>query len=311
MELRTIRIFVMVAKYLSFSKVADNMFLSQSSISKYISSLERELGHELFFRNTKSVSLTEFGREFLPHAQTLLAEEDRTKLFLSNYNTQQVNKFYTLGVAASLAYAPADRMLFQLVLAVERLKAEYPDVLLRLKYVPDDQLFPMLGEATIDLALFNTCKENVKWMMPDALETIILLNQRNYLLYPAGWGRFSTLEEISPHVRCILLAPDPAPRALTSRLCLAIEANPTILLCSHWSEMFIELLYQQAAGIVPGNLLPLAKHCNINSFDLDDRFLSCINLAWSKNNKSSRLFAIRDVLKEVLSLEQEDEIFTA
>lgn len=161
----------------------------------------------------------------------------------------------------------------------------------------------MLGEATIDLALFNTCKENVKWMMPDTLETIILLNQKNYLLYPANWGYFSSLEEISPYVRCLLLAPDPAPRTLTSRLCLVMEANPTILLCNHWSEMFIELLYQHAAGVVPSNLLPLAKHCNINSFSLDDRFLSCINLAWSKNNKSSRLFAIRDVVKEVLSLE--------
>lgn len=44
MELKSVRIFVMAAKYLNFSKVAETLFLSQSSISKYISSLENELG---------------------------------------------------------------------------------------------------------------------------------------------------------------------------------------------------------------------------------------------------------------------------
>lgn len=51
-----------VAKYLSFSKSSNALFISQSAISQSISRLEEELGYKLFVRSTKSVELTEKGK---------------------------------------------------------------------------------------------------------------------------------------------------------------------------------------------------------------------------------------------------------
>lgn len=75
MEIRTLKYFVAVARQLSFSHAAESLFVTQSSLSKNISALEKELGVELFIRKGHSIALTPAGEELLSGAETLLAEE--------------------------------------------------------------------------------------------------------------------------------------------------------------------------------------------------------------------------------------------
>lgn len=69
------REFVEIARLGSFSAAAEQLFISQSSLSKHIAALEKELGATLFQRSTRSVELSEFGAASLPYAQKL-AEMD-------------------------------------------------------------------------------------------------------------------------------------------------------------------------------------------------------------------------------------------
>lgn len=52
------RIFYITAKLGSISKAAKELFTSQPAVSQSIKLLEGKLGGELFYRNTKGVSLT-------------------------------------------------------------------------------------------------------------------------------------------------------------------------------------------------------------------------------------------------------------
>lgn len=61
MELFHLRYFMTVAKYENFSKAADELYISQPSISKAVLSLEKELGVTLFQRRGKRVQLNEAG----------------------------------------------------------------------------------------------------------------------------------------------------------------------------------------------------------------------------------------------------------
>lgn len=72
MDFKQIEAFVNVAKYRSFSKAAEAIFLSQPTISAHISNLEKELNTVLFDRSSKEVSLTPSGRIFLDYAVNLL-----------------------------------------------------------------------------------------------------------------------------------------------------------------------------------------------------------------------------------------------
>ncbi len=62
MTSRQIECFMVVVKNMSFSKAADELFISQPSVSRYISGLEEELGVKLFIRGNKYIALSEAGR---------------------------------------------------------------------------------------------------------------------------------------------------------------------------------------------------------------------------------------------------------
>lgn len=69
MELAQLEAFIQVAHHRSFSRAAEALFLTQPSVTARIQSLEREIGERLFERTGRSVTLTDAGHAFMPHAQ--------------------------------------------------------------------------------------------------------------------------------------------------------------------------------------------------------------------------------------------------
>ena len=72
MDLSALQAFVAVAQNASFSHAAEQLFVSQSAISKRIAQLETDIKAQLFDRIGRKVALTEAGHALLPRAQRLL-----------------------------------------------------------------------------------------------------------------------------------------------------------------------------------------------------------------------------------------------
>ena len=70
------RVFLRVAETESFSTAAKQLGLGQPAVSKQISALEEQLGARLLHRTTRSITLTDEGREFLGHARHAIAATD-------------------------------------------------------------------------------------------------------------------------------------------------------------------------------------------------------------------------------------------
>ena len=79
-KLTCMSIFAQVADAGNFSKVAIEQGLSNSAVSKYVATLERDLGVQLLNRTTRKLSLTEGGADYLLHCKYVLeylADADR------------------------------------------------------------------------------------------------------------------------------------------------------------------------------------------------------------------------------------------
>ncbi|QIL78645.1 LysR family transcriptional regulator [Diaphorobacter sp. HDW4A] len=81
---RQLRMFLALSESLNFSKTAEQLFITQPSLSKTIRDLEDALGVTLFERTTRSVQLTDSGRQLATVARTVIGEYDAGLLRMQN-----------------------------------------------------------------------------------------------------------------------------------------------------------------------------------------------------------------------------------
>ncbi|MDO4503454.1 MAG: LysR family transcriptional regulator [Coriobacteriia bacterium] len=135
--------FVQVANNLNFRRAADELHLSQPTVSKQVSSLEEELGETLFIRNTREVSLTSFGSSFLPDAREILR--------LSYAAAERARK-RAEGTELAIGYSdPNDLMRLSPVL--DRIRQERPSFHVTLNLGPRDANVDKLAREQLDVVL--------------------------------------------------------------------------------------------------------------------------------------------------------------
>ncbi len=72
MDISYLREFVTLADIRNYTEAADALYISQSSLSKHIAAIEKELGTALFDRSTRRVTLTPAARMLLPYASHIV-----------------------------------------------------------------------------------------------------------------------------------------------------------------------------------------------------------------------------------------------
>lgn len=97
-SIRHLRAFVEVANSGSFTRAAESLHLTQSTLTATIKQLEAQAGLKLFDRTTRRVLLSGEGEHFLPVAEKLISDFDTAFNDLQATATQQQGK---VGIAAS------------------------------------------------------------------------------------------------------------------------------------------------------------------------------------------------------------------
>lgn len=88
MELRVLNYFLAIAREENFTRAAQQLHITQPTLSRQIADLEQELGVKLFIRSNHNIILTEDGMILKRRAQEILSLADKTKRdFLQNDET--------------------------------------------------------------------------------------------------------------------------------------------------------------------------------------------------------------------------------
>ena len=72
MEIKQLEYFVAASECRSFNKAAQCLYTSQPNVSKVVSSLEKELGRELFERKNRGIQLMPYGETVREYALSVL-----------------------------------------------------------------------------------------------------------------------------------------------------------------------------------------------------------------------------------------------
>jgi DNA-binding transcriptional LysR family regulator len=98
---RQLKAFVLAARHQSFSRAAEQLFITQPGMSMLVRELEGQLGFRLFDRTTRKVTLTELGKELLPIAEHSLLEFESAALSIGRSAT--ANRRLAIGATPLIA----------------------------------------------------------------------------------------------------------------------------------------------------------------------------------------------------------------
>ena len=89
MNLKQLEAFIKVSDSKSFSKAAQELYLTQPTVSAHIQTLEKELKVRLFVRNTKTVKLSEDGKTLYQYARQMIELEQEIQSMFSKAAEQK------------------------------------------------------------------------------------------------------------------------------------------------------------------------------------------------------------------------------
>ena len=309
MELKSLRVFVQTAKYLNFSRVAETLFLSQSSVSKYISTLEDEIGQKLLVRDTKSVKLTDFGWRFLPYAERMLQEEERTLQFIHQKNGQEKEQTLNVCINAELQISPPNLLLFHVIRSIKEFRTKEPSCGVQLRFCPASEIQKGMRDNAIDLALMDINTDRVGDQIYPNTDYIELDYSPNYLLYSPERGEYESFEDFVSNVDTVIYASDPTPLSLTFDFMQKTMSHPTLRPCDTWVDLFLQVMDGSGCGIVPAQLVPLAEECGLKYFSLKPLNLaSSVYAVWRDDKKSASLDCLLNALLHEFSTQTQKDI---
>jgi DNA-binding transcriptional LysR family regulator len=176
LTLRQLRAFAAVAEAGSFTAAARQLHLTQSALSVLVRELEREMGVQLLDRHTRSVQLSDAGREFLPSVHRLLGDLAGAVAGVTDLRDKKKG---VLRLAAPQLMACT---LMPRVIALYR--DRYPDVEVRLSDTLPEHLLAGVTAGDVELAVGQDVA--VGGGANAAVERRTLLRDRHWLICPPG-----------------------------------------------------------------------------------------------------------------------------
>ena len=248
MELRHLRYFVALAEYLSFTKAADRVHVTQSTLSHQIRQLEDEVGQPLFDRIGKKVVTTEAGELFLGFAARALKEVDLGLAMLKPgggglTGEVRIGATHTFNIGL----IPECMALFL---------ARHPTVRLRVDELPADQISTKLRAGELDIGIaYRPSDPSGLWFEPLYNEEMVLVVSDAHPL--AGRKRIRMVEL---HQQRLVLMPGYfSTRTLLDECFKASGAEPLVVAeMSTIAPMLGLVLRSQIGTIAATNAVPAA-----------------------------------------------------
>ncbi|AVF34585.1 LysR family transcriptional regulator [Rahnella sikkimica] len=163
-ELRHLRYFIAVAEELHFGRAAVRLHISQPPLSQQIQALEAHVGAALFYRNNRSVRLTQAGQAFLQEARQILLRVDEAAAQAARIHRGEAGNL-TLGLTSS---APFMRRVSR---TLHHFRLTYPGVNIRIEQLNSKQQIEPLLEGKLDLGIMRNGD------LPDELEHHLILSE--------------------------------------------------------------------------------------------------------------------------------------
>lgn len=146
MDIRVLRYFLTVAKEQSFTKGAEQLHITQPTLSRQLAALEKELGTPLFIRSGRTITLTDEGILLKRRALEIINLEERTIDEIRG-TEELIDGTVNIGCGEFAAVETLAQI-------CKTYKEKYPMVQIALHTATADTTYEMMSKGLLDIGLF-------------------------------------------------------------------------------------------------------------------------------------------------------------
>lgn len=232
MDINYVKEFIVLAEVGNYSEAADQLYISQPSLSRHIQALEEELGSALFTRTTRRVSLNEFGHTFLPYAKKISQLQYEYSVALTS-KLQDISGTVTIGSLPTMSQYGITELL-------ARFHKDNPNLSLSIVEADSNTLTDMLWHGKCDFAFIrdygNIPSGFVK--IPYTIDSIAAVLP---LHHPLANSEQITLNQIR-NEDFLLLGPNTLMYDLCLSACKSFGFHPNVKFVGSRAESMISLV---------------------------------------------------------------------
>ena len=272
MELRQLEYFCNVGKFENFTRAAQNLHVSQPSVTKAIKVLESELQLTLIDRTQKNISLTAEGKAFLNHAQKIMQDVEEAKQSMKQFKIRKENTI-KFGLPPMIeAYLFPDFFI--------KFRAAYPNIELDIQEFSDSmEICQKLKDGTLDFGIVLTpAKSGHKLSIKLLSDKYILCLPKNHRLVNQSIVTFADLKD----EKFILQQDGTYQHRMICESCAKCGYRPNVLLSTSQLKTIKQLVTNEA-GI---SLLPnfvINAETDFCRKDISPSMDFDVSLAWGKS----------------------------
>lgn len=278
MEINHLREFILLTEIGNFLETAEQLFISQSALSRHIKAIEEELGVPLFDRTTRKVELNQFGQLFLPYAKQITNIQ-------YEYSTAFYNQLKNISDTVTIGSIPVMAQ-YNITDVLTRFQQENPSLSLNIVEADTVVLIDMLKNRQCDFAFIRESEvsDNHLVKIPYTVDSLAAVLPSTH---PFARRESVSLKELENET-FILLAENTMMYNLCLAECKKAGFQPKVAFTGHRAENIIDLVYK-GIGISLLTKKPAIFMAgpNISLVDITPAITTTIYLAYDKSNRMS------------------------
>jgi Transcriptional regulator len=277
MELEHIREFIKLAEIGNYLEASEILYISQSSLSKHIKLLEKELGYELFDRSKRTIQITPYGKIFLKYSQEIITMLYRCNSEIINYSAKN-NQSLVIGTLPIMAP-------YRITDAIVNFQNENINFNITILEGDSNKLLEMLREKKIDLAFVRTDKlekeEDIQ-ISPFTKDRLVAILPSNHPL-----SQKDTIDVVElQHDNFLLLSPQTILYQISKNICRKAGFKPNIIYTGERAENIIDLVSKgTGVSLLMEKPASYLSNFKVSIVQIKDTVTSSIGIIYLKENK--------------------------
>lgn len=274
MDIGYLKEFVVLAEIGNYMKAADALFISQSSLSKHIKAMEKELDIPLFERSTRKIQLSPYGETLLPFARKIVNLHYQSMAALMNQmGTEQ--QVVSIGSIPSVApYGITDQII--------RFQQENKNISVQLYEAESDQLLQMLRQNRFELAFIRDRNEvSTEFAkIPFAEDHMAAVFRQNH---PLAHRRSVSLRELK-NENFLFLPPDSLMFNLCMVECKKAGFTPRVVYSGSRADTILDLVNKgMGSTLLMRKPIDFSQRHDVAVVDIEPKITTHIQIYYKKD----------------------------